>query len=368
MATRDLTPEERGVYNDILELLYEKNRRLPDDPRNIAGFVGVSVRRWKQIREGLIEAGKLVVFGDYLSNPEFETVRLQTEEASERFSKLGHIGGKKRARNAARLREEAAKAKQAKLPLNEENLGNPPVEPKPPLETAADDDKNHESDVFADFLAVKKRAKSDVSQSENGSFPPPDPKPARVTRFARKKLRDIDTTPTLESYDPRELTERLCEAASVSVLKEATLGRELGIVEKWTKAGFDIEGTVLPTIARQLERMGEDETVGSLAYFDAAIRKAHNLKGKSPAPTATPAKTERVKATDLGDVGPIREALRHSLGAKTFNSWFAPTALQLNGSSLTVVAPSRFFADWVSNHFRRDLERASGVEVRIVTE
>ena len=60
--------EVKCAYRVILDLIYMQAGNLPDDPRHLSGLLGCSVRKWKAVRETLIQAGKLVVIGEFLTN------------------------------------------------------------------------------------------------------------------------------------------------------------------------------------------------------------------------------------------------------------------------------------------------------------
>jgi len=64
----ELTLEERGAYNTILDLLYCRDGILVDDPKDIAKWMRVDPRTWKSIRLRLISKGKLYVHGGCLHN------------------------------------------------------------------------------------------------------------------------------------------------------------------------------------------------------------------------------------------------------------------------------------------------------------
>jgi uncharacterized protein YdaU (DUF1376 family) len=64
----ELTLEERGAYNTILDLIYSREGNLPDDERTIVRWMGGNVRTWRRIRRRLIELGKLYVHGGMLHN------------------------------------------------------------------------------------------------------------------------------------------------------------------------------------------------------------------------------------------------------------------------------------------------------------
>lgn len=55
---RNLTLEERGAYNTILDLIYSRKNRLPDDDYFIAGHLRVDLRVWRRLRKRLV--GSLV--------------------------------------------------------------------------------------------------------------------------------------------------------------------------------------------------------------------------------------------------------------------------------------------------------------------
>jgi uncharacterized protein YdaU (DUF1376 family) len=57
----ELSLEERGAYNTVLDLIYTHDGRLDDDERFIAGWLRVDVRVWRRIRTRLVELGKLQI-------------------------------------------------------------------------------------------------------------------------------------------------------------------------------------------------------------------------------------------------------------------------------------------------------------------
>lgn len=100
-ATLSLSLEEKGAYSIVLDLLYDRGARLPDDPRWIARVCGCSTRRWNQIRAKLIEDGKLVVIDGTLTNHRFEIQHLSEGKEAENFKINGAKGGDKARGNRA---------------------------------------------------------------------------------------------------------------------------------------------------------------------------------------------------------------------------------------------------------------------------
>ncbi|MBB3997237.1 DUF1376 domain-containing protein [Aureimonas pseudogalii] len=60
--------EVKCAYRVILDLIYMQGGNLPDDNRYISGLLGCSIRKWTTIRSALIEADKIQVSGEFLTN------------------------------------------------------------------------------------------------------------------------------------------------------------------------------------------------------------------------------------------------------------------------------------------------------------
>ena len=81
--------EVKCAYRVVLDLIYMQGGDLPDDDRYISGLLGCSIRKWRSIRLALIEAGKIDVSGDFLTNKravsELETLaKLQDKQRENR--------------------------------------------------------------------------------------------------------------------------------------------------------------------------------------------------------------------------------------------------------------------------------------------
>lgn len=64
----ELSLEERGAYNTVLDLIYSREGNLPDDDRFIAGWLRCDVRVWKRIRQRLVDLEKLYLHAGILRN------------------------------------------------------------------------------------------------------------------------------------------------------------------------------------------------------------------------------------------------------------------------------------------------------------
>lgn len=83
--------EIKCAYRVVLDLIYMQGGNLPDDARYISGLLGCSMRKWKSIREALVEGGKLQVSGEFLTNyraeKELETLAKHQDNQREKAAK-----------------------------------------------------------------------------------------------------------------------------------------------------------------------------------------------------------------------------------------------------------------------------------------
>lgn len=73
----ELTLEERGAYNTVLDLIYSRAGDLPDDDRFIAGWCRVDVRIWRRIKARLVAVGKLWITDGVIHNAKADVVVLE---------------------------------------------------------------------------------------------------------------------------------------------------------------------------------------------------------------------------------------------------------------------------------------------------
>lgn len=89
----ELTLEERGAYNTVLDLIYSRDGELPDDDRWIAGWMRCDVRVWRRIKARLIEAGKLYVSCMKLRNQRADATILEGLSMVGSRTEAGRTGG-----------------------------------------------------------------------------------------------------------------------------------------------------------------------------------------------------------------------------------------------------------------------------------
>lgn len=344
---RGLTLEQRGAYSTLLDLLYDgDDDALPASDRWLAGQLDVSPRKWRAIRDELIAAGKLIDRGDgRLTNSRFLREREKALALSEKRANAGRKGG-----------QSSADDRQFSAFSTPENG----------VKTSRKHAENELSGKDNRDAPAENRNDINGTPQANASVLPPIR--ARVPDTRSQKLdnntSDGDSTPRGNAdddgrkFDLFSLTSKIANAAGVSIIRPTAIAREVDIVKKWLADGLDVDGLILPVIAERLADMKPDDTVGSLSFFDALIRKRHALKAGKPRKAAPPPTPLKVKDSDDDRVQPFRDALKKSIGDSRYAGWVAPdkAAVVLNGSSVTIVAATTFTADWIRTHLSAQLE------------
>lgn len=104
----ELTLEERGAYNTIIDALYSRDGILPDDDEVLRRLMGCHGSKWKAIKSRLIAHGKVWIEDGYLKAKGVDSVLQEAENFSEtqrkRVGKRWEIE-RKRSRNASETAE-----------------------------------------------------------------------------------------------------------------------------------------------------------------------------------------------------------------------------------------------------------------------
>ncbi|PSO12617.1 MULTISPECIES: DUF1376 domain-containing protein [unclassified Sphingobium] len=86
-----LTLEERGAYQTILDLIYDRGGPIVDNDRLLAGYMGVSLRKWAALRDTLISKGKISIEDGQITNAR---AIFELEKSSKTSRKLAENGSK----------------------------------------------------------------------------------------------------------------------------------------------------------------------------------------------------------------------------------------------------------------------------------
>ncbi len=105
--------DERGAYDTILDMIYDRFGRVPDDSRYIAGCCGCSLRKWNSLRGKLIEKGKIFINNGEIHNKRADFELAITLKTSRKRAENGAKGGYKsgETRRASSKNKDLAEAK-----------------------------------------------------------------------------------------------------------------------------------------------------------------------------------------------------------------------------------------------------------------
>lgn len=134
-----LTLEERGAYQTVLDLIYDRGGAVHDNDRLLAGYMGCSLRKWKALRESLLAKGKLTATDGFLSNSRAEKEIENTLKTARKHAENGAKGGRNKAENLKNVKENNAsdlaglgngssllEARSQSIPLSKDNGGDDP--------------------------------------------------------------------------------------------------------------------------------------------------------------------------------------------------------------------------------------------------
>jgi uncharacterized protein YdaU (DUF1376 family) len=106
-GTLDLTLEQEAAYLRVCLLIYSRGGPIPDNERWLAGACRVSTRRWRALRQALVDAGKITIVDGLIHQSrcriELEKsanfARKQRENVSKRWRKIPESSAKPLADN-----------------------------------------------------------------------------------------------------------------------------------------------------------------------------------------------------------------------------------------------------------------------------
>lgn len=340
-ATQGWDLDMKGPYRLIIDLLNERDRPIPDDPKFVAGVLGCSVQRWRKVRQYLLDHGKLVSSPDglHLTNPRFERERAERAEKLTAAQQAGRAGG---------LKSAALRASQQEMDFDPDD---PPPEPDSRARTPArhartEKHKNGEkieklSQNFSKSSSSHSQLPKEKPHEFNGSIQPPPQAP--YARDSSETKEEDSTQPNsstapyarareggrLDDADLMTLYEAVCDAAGVAFVQPGAIDRAMTQVEKWRDAGIDFEEVVVPAITQTV--LSSDDPTRTLARFNAKVlheharRKAAAKKGETYRPPQVP------KLNPDGEDPsflPLRTDLLEVLGPDTYSLTLNPIRLE----------------------------------------
>lgn len=306
--------DHKWAYSCIIDMLNDRDARLPDDAGFICGFTGLSKRMWKAVREFLLNdldsngEPRLIEIDGYLTNPRFERELAERRGMVEQAREYGRQGGKKSAaiRNSqgpnqgeidfsdaksTRKDEISASFRQDNLEINEQKSQNSAPQFQPPPQPI--------------------RARE---ESRDKSIEPTEQTAAR----ARAPARDSADQP--KSQAPDDLLARISEATGFFPSSPEAIAQAHGYLSRWIALGVDFDAMAIPLMAKMIANSREAIT-SSLARFDRAIL-AQNAKDKAkdrsrPKPKQAPIPVYQFDDEDARII-PFRQAILRIIGPHAY--------------------------------------------------
>ena len=101
-GTMELSAEQRGVFITLCALYWSKSARVPENDQWLAGMCSMSVRKWKIVKQQLIDLGKIEVVDGFIYQERAEIEYENATNIKERAKINGAKGGSKSAELRAR--------------------------------------------------------------------------------------------------------------------------------------------------------------------------------------------------------------------------------------------------------------------------
>lgn len=317
-ATQGWDIDLKGPYRLLIDLLNERDRPFPDDPKFVAGILGCSVQRWKKVRAFLLEQGKLIPTedGEHLTNPRFEREHEERLEKRTAAQMNGHLGGLERARRAGQtdLDFDADSHVHARVThtARTERTGTSKKNAKK-IEKSSEKPSSHSQLLGHETTENPEKSQGSASLRARARDQSPEgdsTQPNRVCDSRGGRLADADL---------KTLYDTVCEVAGVSFVQPSAIDRAMTQIEKWKDAGVDFDEVAIPAIRSVV--LESDEPTRTLGRFNARVMHQHarrlaaEAKGQSYTPPALPVLNPDGEDPSLL---PLRTDLLETLGAQQY--------------------------------------------------
>ena len=182
-----LTLEERGAYQTLLDMMYDRGGPLIDNERLLAGYMNCSIRKWRQLRAELIGKRKISITAEGMITNRRARKEIENQSKTQRkLIEAGAKGGRTRAEN----------------------------------------DKNG----------------NEINETDQATLKPASSQPQAISEARSQKPEEVRTPkpPTLPT-DVRSVME---EGGFVSPPPDS------GLIAEWYASGATLEQDILPTVRR----------------------------------------------------------------------------------------------------------------------
>jgi uncharacterized protein YdaU (DUF1376 family) len=179
-----LNLEQRGAYQTLLDMMYDRGGPLLNNERLIAGYLGCSVRKWRALFAELVDLGKIYVTEDGLiSNSRAEKELENYAKTSRKHAENGLSGSRKKAENQKKANENN-ESDQARLQQNSSLYQKPEarvsIPSKEEIDTpptpsrgrqgkgsfvSVDRPENVPDEVWSEFIALRRAKRAPLTET-----------------------------------------------------------------------------------------------------------------------------------------------------------------------------------------------------------
>jgi len=339
-GTRGLSPEEKGVYIDLINETYLVGGPLPHDARWLAGICNCSVRRFGALLARLIAAGKIIEIDGKLHCNRCD---VELERAEARMAQR---------RNARAARGNPARKQDVGTDGRTGSGRNGRTNGRTDGSAAV---RNEPTDAYRGcFTEVSRelRARNSAEASALQSAESSNTNGLDATPVGQLALEQ-----TLFPPNPHEGNGEGQEAADAGdgaepVEREPDPGG--GTAAKTDPPSRDAALQALPPPGQPAPGHSRVHGSNPRALGTNPRNRPPPALPPSPAPTGPP------------EVGRMFEAVRAEIGEQQFRAWLSPLVVgELNGT-LTLVARSPFHRDYVAQRFGDRMRRLMARPVEVV--
>lgn len=224
-----------GAYIVVLNLIYSRDGRCPDDPKFIGAILGETTRTAAKLVDRLVGLGKLRREGMFLVNEKATAVLDEDANRHKKFAESGAKGGRERAKREA------------------ESRGN-----------------NDLTQGSLNHTRAKKEIREEDKTPSVGTIPPRAPDAAP---------KPVDGSPPSKGQGAAPSPQSPLASVAAEVRKRAKMVEppgDVSVVEAWLADRIDPEKDIYPTAETIGQReVARGKAVRTFRYLDQAVREAH---------------------------------------------------------------------------------------------
>lgn len=130
----ELSLEERGAYNSLLDLLYSRDGNVPDDDVFCARVFHCRPQVWRRLKLALMAKGKVRELDGKLTANRVETELQTAHKLMENMARLGRLSAEKRKQTNEILQRFRSAATEGTTTTRKKASSNGEIQQPPPVE------------------------------------------------------------------------------------------------------------------------------------------------------------------------------------------------------------------------------------------